>query len=152
MKKRIFIAAFALLLAMPVLGLAGDPANGADAAKGEEAKAGLTQEATEGWVTVKITYKNPEEWRPVFDVTMDSRYVDLDNYRWNEIAILYDDLGGVYLPAVQSSEGSGRHRIATIKFPEANATSANSFELMIKGVSDVGARVFKFETRRGAAK
>lgn len=152
MKKMIFIAVVAFLLTAPVYGQMRNQTGGGEVMKNEEAKDGLTQEATEGGVTVKVTYKNPVEWRPVFDVAMDSLYVELDNYKFDEIAVLYDDLGGIYRPSIVSSKGLGRHRRATLKFEEANASSANSFELAIKGVADVGVRVFKFNTRTGLTK
>lgn len=37
----------------------------------------LTKEQTANHVTVKVAYKNPNEWRPVFEVTVDSFSADL---------------------------------------------------------------------------
>jgi len=150
MKKRILIAAAALLLAAPVCIEAAAPAFAAQAGQAAE---NLTQEATANLVTVKVTYRNPDEWRPVFEVTLDSRFVDLSNVRFGDVAILNDDLGGTFrtTEVTEAADNDAHHKTAVVKFGEANASSADSLEFTIQRVADVGIRSFKFTTKKGLA-
>ncbi len=149
MKKRILIAAVALLLAAPLCVRAADVAPEATAPPAES----LTQEATENLVTVKVTYRNPDEWRPVFEVTLDSRFVDLSNVKFADVAILNDDLGGTFrtTEVTEDPGNDNHHKTAMVKFGEANASAANSLEFTIQRVADVGVRSFKFSTKKGQA-
>ncbi|MBI5599238.1 MAG: hypothetical protein HY890_05805 [Deltaproteobacteria bacterium] len=116
------------------------------AAKNSDA---LTQEASAGGVTVKVTYKNPGENSPVFDVVLDTHSVDLDQYMPDEIFRLRDDAGRVYNADVASVSGSGHHREVTVGFKGADISSAKSVEVLIDGVAGVDERAFRFEIEKG---
>jgi hypothetical protein len=157
MKRKMLIAVAAVLLAAPAFVRAADEAPAPAAQVAEAAPAasaeGLTQEATENLVTVKVTYKNPEEWRPVFEVTLESRFVDLTNVKFGDVAILNDDLGGTFrtTEVTEAPDNDNHRKTAIVKFGEANASAADSLELTIQRVADVGIRSFKFTTKKGQA-
>ena len=106
----------------------------------------FTKEAEAAGVTVKVTYKNPEEKKaPAFDVTLDTHSVELDQAHLHEIAILRDNAGREYFAEVVSSSGSGHHINAVFQFKDADISSAKFVELVIKGVAGIDERVFRFE-------
>lgn len=89
--------------------------------------------------------------KQVFEVTLDSRFVDLGNVKFGDVAILNDDLGGTFrtTEVTEDAGNDNHHKTATVKFGEANASAANSLELTIQRVADVGIRSFKFTTKKG---
>ncbi len=66
------------------------------------------------------------------------------------MVILYDDLGGTFIPKEVTDEGvNGMHHLkALVRFGEANASSADSLDFTIRRVADVGVMSFKFPTRK----
>ena len=118
----------------------------------EKAKA-FTQEAEAAGVTLKVTYKNPEESKsPVFNVALDTHSVDLDRYKIEDVTILRDDKGKDYHPVLISASGSGHHREATLEFKDADISEAKAVELVVEGVAGVEERVFKFELQKNMMK
>ncbi len=104
----------------------------------------LSQEAGASGVTAKVTYKNPGEKSPVFEVSLDTHSVDLEQYKFEEIIVLRDERGDELRPELISSSGSGHHRSAVVQFKDTDASAASSVELVIKNVGGVDERVFSF--------
>ncbi len=121
---------------------------GATENKGAGKKTDFTREAEAAGVTVKVTYKNPEEKIPVFNVALETHSVDLDPYKFDEIVVLRDDTGKIYNATFVSSSGSGHHREAILEFKDAEISETKFLELVVKGVAGVDERVFKFEVQK----
>lgn len=114
--------------------------------------AAITAEAQAAGVTAKVTYSNPGEMIPVFDIVLDTHSVELDQYRFEDIVVLRDQAGKEHKPELTSSKGSGHHREATLQFEEADLSGSDYVELVIKGVAGVPERVFKFDLTEGVKK
>lgn len=110
--------------------------------------AGLTREAVAAGVTVKVTYRNPFDKNPAFDVVFDTHTADLDRYRFEEITVLRDDSGRVYNATLVSSSGSGHHREAKLEFKDVDTAGAKSVEVVVKGLAGVDERVFRFDIKK----
>lgn len=117
---------------------------------GMQAAQGLTEEKAEAGVTAKVTYANPGEAMPVFNVVLDTHTAGLDGYRFGEIVELRDDAGREYEPVVVSEKGSGHHREATVEFRDAALFGGRYIELVIEGVAGVEERVFRFDLKGDA--
>ncbi len=154
--KRLFAAVFVFLLfAAPVFGQMEDMdkhmqdhMGGMMGTTENKETKGLAEEAEAAGVTVKVTYENPSDKNPVFDVAFDTHTVDLDRYRFEDITVLRDDSGKVYNATLVSSSGTGHHREANLEFKDADISRAKSVEVVVKGVAGVDERVFRFETRK----
>lgn len=108
----------------------------------------LTKMAGNGGVTAAVTYLNPGEVSPAFEIKLDTHSVDLDPYKWERIVSLRDETGKEYgAPVIESSEGSGHHRAGILRFKEVDISKATALELVIKDVAGVKERVFKFKLR-----
>lgn len=106
----------------------------------------LTKMAGNGGVTAAVTYLNPGEVSPAFEIKLDTHNVDLDQYKWENMAFLRDDTGKEYgAPVVESPSGSGHHRTGILRFKEVDISKAKVFDLVIKDVAGVKERVFRFE-------
>ena len=109
---------------------------------------GLTKEAKAASVTAKVTYKNPfDKGSPVFKIVLDTHSASLDEYKFEDVSILRF-AGNTYRPSLISSEGSGHHREAEVEFKGADTSMSEYVELVIKGVSGVEERVFRFALRK----
>lgn len=109
-----------------------------------QAPPGEKQSIPGGGVTVDVTFLKEHGEGPTFKVVLDTHSVDLDTYRFEEIVRLRDGRGGEVAPtAVESAEGSGHHREATVRFawPE---PKPKILELVVKGVAGVPERVFRW--------
>lgn len=117
-----------------------------DDAKGS---GGFTKSAEAGGVTVAVTYLNPAEGSPSFEIKLDTHSADLDPYKLGNIAFLRDDTGKEYgIPVVESPSGSGHHRAGIIRFKGVDVSKAEAIELVIKDVAGVKERVFRFEIKK----
>lgn len=112
----------------------------------------ITSEAEAAGVTAKVTYSNPGAATPVFNVVLDTHSVELDQYRFEDMAVLRDKAGKEHKPAVTSSKGTGHHREATLEFKDAQISGADYVEFVVKGVAGVPERVFKFDLTAGIKK
>jgi len=154
--KRIIAAVFVFLLfAAPVFGQMEDMdehmqdhMGGMMGTTEKKETPGLTEEAEAAGVTVKVTYKNPSDKNPAFDVVLDTHTADLDQYRFEEVTVLRDDSGRVYNATLVSSPGTGHHREASLEFRDADISGAKFVEVAVKGVAGVYERVFKFEIQK----
>ena len=114
--------------------------------------AALAMEAEAAGVTAKVTYNNPGNASPVFNVVLDTHSVELDRYRFEDIVALRDQTGGEHAAGLVSSKGSGHHREATVEFKGADLTGSDYVELVIKDVAGVPERVFRFDLKGGVRK
>lgn len=113
--------------------------------RNEESNA-LIQMSEAGGVAVAVTYLNPREDSPAFEVKFDTHSVDLDQYKLESIVFLRDDAGKEYsTPVVESSTGSGHHISGMIRFKDVGISKAKMVTLVIKDVAGVKERVFSFE-------
>jgi hypothetical protein len=110
----------------------------------EQAPAGQEQSVTGGGVTVAVTFLKERSDAPSFRVVLDTHSVNLDGYRFEEIARLRDGKGGELAPtAVEGAEGSGHHREATVRFAWPDP-KPKIVEMVVKGVAGVPEREFRW--------
>jgi hypothetical protein len=75
-------------------------------------------------------------------VGLDTHSVNLDGYRFEEIALLRDDTGKAYpLETVEKPSGGGHHREAVLRFAKL-APEVKMIELIVKDVAGVKERAF----------
>jgi len=109
----------------------------------------LTKKAEAGGVTAEVTYLNPGEDNPAFEVKFDTHSAELDQYKLEGIVSLRDETGREYgTPIVESPAGSGHHRSGVLRFKDADISKAEAIELVIKDVAGVKERVFRFELQQ----
>ena len=108
----------------------------------------LTKKAEAGSVTVEVTYLNPGEDNPSFEVKFDTHSAELDQYKLESIVSLRDETGREYgPPIIESPAGSGHHRSGILRFKDTDILKAEAIELVIKDVAGIKDRVFRFENR-----
>ena len=109
---------------------------------------GLVQSNTEGSVTIDVEWIKAEDGLLIFDVSMNTHSVDLDQYDLGELAVLHDDTGNEYHPVSWDSAPGGHHRKGTLIFPIPDSLSqgkAKYLEIMIRDVAGIEERVLKWE-------
>jgi len=111
---------------------------------GAQTPAGEKQSVRGGGVTVDVTFQKEGPDGPAFKVVLDTHSVNLDGYRFEEIARMRDGKGGELAPtAVEGAEGSGHHREATVRFARPDP-KPKTLELVVKGVAGVPERLFQW--------
>lgn len=118
-----------------------------DKMAGDEKKARvLTKTSEAGDVTVDVTYLNPGEDSPAFNIKLDTHSLDLDQYKLEAIVFLRDEEGKEYAnPVVESPSGSGHHRSGVVRFKGVDISRATAIELVIKDMAGAKERVFRFD-------
>ena len=109
---------------------------------------GLVQSNAGGSVTIDIEWIKAKDGLLMFDVSMNTHSVDLDQYDLGELAVLRDDTGNEYHPVSWDSASGGHHRQGTLTFPVPDSLSpgkAKYVEIMIRDVADIEERVLKWE-------
>ncbi len=109
---------------------------------------GLVQSNTGGSVTIDVEWIEESEGLLIFDVSMNTHSVDLDQYDLGEMAVLSDDTGDEYHPVSWDSAPGGHHRQGTLTFPIPDSVSqgkAKYIEIMIRDVADIEERILKWE-------
>jgi Spy/CpxP family protein refolding chaperone len=122
----------------------------------------LTQEDTQGGVTVSASLLTPDKPRPdgtlAVQVKLDTHAVDLDPYALEKLAVLRDSQGR-QVPALglESPSGSGHHREGVLSFPATDASGrpllgpeAKAVILILRGIGGVPERVFQWPLGTGA--
>jgi Spy/CpxP family protein refolding chaperone len=122
----------------------------------------LTQEDTQGGVTVSATLLTPDKPRPdgtlAVQVKLDTHTVDLDPYALEKLAVLRDGEGRE-VPALrlESPSGSGHHREGVLSFAATDAggkpllsPEAKAVTLILRGIGGVPERVFQWPLGAGA--
>ncbi len=109
---------------------------------------GLVQSNTGGSVTLDVEWIKEGDGLLIFDVSMNTHSVDLDQYDLGELAVLSDDMGNEYHPVSWDSAPGGHHRQGTLTFPIPDSLSqrkAKYVEIMIRDVAGIEKRVLKWE-------
>ncbi|HEX9867699.1 MAG TPA: Spy/CpxP family protein refolding chaperone [Candidatus Tectomicrobia bacterium] len=117
----------------------------------------LTQEDTQGAVTVSATLLTPDKPRAdgklAVQVKLETHTVDLDPYHLETLALLRDAQGReVQAVGLESPSGSGHHREGILIFPSMDASGtlllgpeAKSLTLLLRGISGVQERSFRWQ-------
>jgi Spy/CpxP family protein refolding chaperone len=121
----------------------------------------LTQEDTQGAVTVSATLLTPdkprEDGKLAVQVKLDTHAVDLDQYQLEKLGALRDGLGRE-IPAagLESSNGSGHHREGVLTFPGVDASGKpvlspepKTLTLIMRSIGGVPERVFRWQLPLG---
>lgn len=109
---------------------------------------GLVQSNTGGSVTIDVEWIKAEDGLLMFDVSMNTHSVDLDEYDLGELAVLRDDTGNEYHPVSWDSAPGGHHRKGTLTFPIPDSLSQGKteyVEIVIRDVAGIKERVLKWE-------
>ena len=109
---------------------------------------GLVQSNTGGSVTIDAEWIKAEDGLLMFDVSMNTHSVDLDQYDLGELAVLRDDAGNEYHPVSWDAAPGGHHRKGTLAFALPDSLSqekAKYVEIVIRDVAGVEERVLKWE-------
>ncbi len=109
---------------------------------------GLVQSNTGGSVTIDVEWIEERDGLLIFDVSMNTHSVDLDQYDLGGLAVLSDDMGNEYHPVSWDSAPGGHHRRGTLTFPIPDSLSqgkAKYIEIMVRNVADIEERVLKWE-------
>jgi Spy/CpxP family protein refolding chaperone len=122
----------------------------------------LTQEDTQGGVTVSATLLTPDKPRSdgklAIQVTLDTHAVDLNPYALEKLAVLRDGQGRE-VPALgfESPSGSGHHREGVLSFPATDtggkplvSPEAKAVTLILRGIGGVPERVFQWALGAGS--
>ena len=120
-----------------------------DKMPGDEKRARvLTKTSEAGDVTVDVTYLNPGEDNPAFNIKLDTHSLDLDQYKLEAIVFLRDETGKEYAnPVVESPSGSGHHRSGVVRFKGVDISRAAAIELVIKDMAGTQERIFRFDIK-----
>lgn len=103
-----------------------------------------------GSVEVVVLYLNPlkqtEDKEIAFEITLDTHSADLSQYKLEEVSFVR--VGGG--PEIKASGwlnpgGGGHHKSGTVTFETTVSPSADSLELIVRGVGGVEERVFKWK-------
>ncbi len=109
---------------------------------------GLVQSNTGESVTIDVEWIKEGDGLLIFDVSMNTHSVDLDEYDLGELAVLRDDTGNEYHPVSWDSAPGGHHRKGTLTFPIPDSLSqgkARYVEIVIRDVAGIEERVLKWE-------
>jgi len=109
---------------------------------------GLVQNSTGGAVSIDVKWLGVDNDKLVFDVSMDTHSVDLDQYNLGSLSVLLDEQGNQYIPTSWQSAPGGHHRKGTLTFATPDSLSQGKtkyVELIVRDVAGVGERVFKWE-------
>jgi Spy/CpxP family protein refolding chaperone len=121
----------------------------------------LTQEDTQGAVTVSATLLTPDKPRTdgklAVQVKLDTHAVDLDQYQLEKLAVLRDAQGyEIQAVGLESPNGSGHHREGVLTFPGTDGNGkpllspeAKSLTLILRGIGGVSERVFRWQLPLG---
>ena len=117
----------------------------------------LTQEDTQGAVTVSATLLTPDKPRAdgklAVQVKLETHSVDLDLYHLDTLALLRDAQSReVQAVGLESPSGSGHHREGILIFPSIDASGkpllgpeAKSLTLLLRGIGGVQERSFRWQ-------
>lgn len=143
------------------MGMMGAGRGGQPQPPSQISKSPLTQEDTQGAVTVSVTLltadKPRADGRLAIQVKLDTHAVDLDQYKLEKLATLRD-AEGREIPAValESPSGSGHHREGVLTFPGTDANGnallnadVKGLTLLIRGIDAVPERVFRWQLPLG---
>ncbi len=99
---------------------------------------------TAGRVIVTVTYNNPGEKHPSFDVRMKSNTKNLRQYQMEDLVFLRDEQGNMYKGHWNDISSRRRHRHGEITFTAVSFTNLKEVELVIQEVGGAPVRSFKW--------
>ncbi len=107
----------------------------------------FTQQVVGNGVTVTATLLKDQPENTAIMLALDTYFVNLIRYDFEELVILRDDTGKTYpLTAVeQASPRKLRYRQAVLRFGKVNP-GAKTIELIVKDVAGVKERTFRWST------
>ncbi len=109
---------------------------------------GLVQSNTGDAVTIDVEWVKAGDGSLIFNVSMNTHSVDLDQYDLGKLAVLRDDTGNEYHPVSWDSVPGGHHRQGTLTFPLPDSVSqgkAKYLEIVIRDVAGAKERVLEWE-------
>ncbi len=109
---------------------------------------GSVQSSTEENVTIDVEWIKEGDGLLIFDVSINTHSVDLDQYDLGKLAVLRDDTGNEYHPLSWDSAPGGHHRQGTLTFAVPDSLSqgkAKYLEIMIRDVAGIEERVLRWE-------
>ena len=121
----------------------------------------LTQEDTQGAVTVSATLLTPDKPRAdgklAVQVKLETHAVNLDQYQLEKLAFLRDAQGReVQALGFESPSGGGHHREGVLTFPGTDASGkpllsheAKTLTLILRGIDGVAERTFRWQLPHG---
>lgn len=107
----------------------------------------LTQENHTGKVDVTITYQNPGEANPAFDVQMKSIVINLRRYDLATLSLLKDDMGNEYKGTWTLHSGTMQRLHGTLVFEGDKVQNAKEIELTIESVGRTEKRTFRWRLK-----
>lgn len=156
--KSSVLAIFIIMVAVIVTGCSSQfvpqqeegayPPSPSSGSSSHEPANGLIQSNTGGRVTFDVEWIKVGDSLLIFDVSMNTHSVDLDQYNLGELAVLRDDTGNEYHPVSWDSAPGGHHRRGTLTFPLPDSVSQGKtkyVEMMIRDVAGIEERVLKWE-------
>lgn len=107
----------------------------------------LTQQVAGNGVTVTATLLKEQPESTAIKLALDTYFVNLIRYDFEELAILRDDKGKTYLVTAveQASPLKQHYRQAVLRFGKVNP-EAKTVELIVKDVAGVKERTFRWST------
>jgi hypothetical protein len=109
---------------------------------------GMVQSHNGGNVAIDVKWQGVSGQYLVFDVAMNTHYVDLDQYDLGRLSTLSDDSGTELRPVSWNAAPGGHHRRGRLTFPIPDSLvrgTATHVKLMVRDVAGVGARVFQWQ-------
>lgn len=98
----------------------------------------------EGRVVVTVTYKNPGQREPLFEVKMSSNVINLRKYDLGPLSVLRDDKGKEYEGEWTPITKRRRDSSGTLLFKDIDGRHVKELELIIKNVGRTEKRIFKW--------
>jgi len=139
-------------------GVGGQPQAAAQSADVPQA---LTQQDTQGAVSVSATLLTPDspqaDGKLAIQLKLETHSVDLDQYQLEQLAVLRDAQGReVRALALESPSGSGHHREGVLLFPGSDASGtpvlgpgASPLTLILRQIGGVQERAFRWQLPLG---
>lgn len=115
----------------------------------------VSWENGEGAVTVTVSWDGVAAG-PVFDISLNTHSVDLDQYDLTDLAVLRTGSGTEIRPLTWDAPKGGHHRSGQLTFPETIdgmptvSHGTPSFALIIRDIDGVAERVFDWKAENDA--
>jgi len=108
---------------------------------------GLTIKNSEGRVLVTVTYTNPGQRIPAFEIRLASSVINLKRYDIQALSVLRDDRGREFKGKWTPRYIRRRDSAGTLVFEGIDARDVKEIELIIRDVGRVEKRSFKWPVR-----
>lgn len=101
----------------------------------------------EGRASIKVTYLNPGEKNPAFDITVHSNTVNLRRYNIEELSLLRGYKGREYKGRWEATANRRRHKKGILTFQGVNLIKVKKIELVIKDIAGIKERRFNWQIK-----